>query len=389
MPSRDIYDLPPVPADTTRYANQTPMEFFGVDRLVPRLGAYDPEADLMAAYGRQMTPREAASKPYGISPFSTLHDLGTENRRPTADEFYTGSGRPILPVRIDNPVLGVGDRPGWGLAAQHEGVPVIAPQSIPTSGPARLPMSAMPDPSNPYQMRSPLAQAPVVGAGQGQGPALLPMREVGATLGALGVPLLLGRAAPTWGKVLSYHGGVAGNKLGQMGEDLYEGAYGAGQTLYADPDETNRTELRQAALGDMESITPEQTQEIGGMLADKILEAQRERWRGSMAMEASPSRELMNRMANRQPVEILERRNFPLEFSKRMEPPRDLTSPERIRMNPAMTPKVAEMVRSLESRAQPEIYRPLHPQGPYPQGHWKQDMLPQGPFQAINPYEGR
>jgi hypothetical protein len=134
----------------------------------------------------------------------------------------------------------------------------------------------------------------------------------------------------------------------------------------------------------MENITPEQTQEIGAMLAGKILEAQaspdmRRDMGGSMTMEASPSRELMNRMVNRQPVEILEREELP----------QNMAPPSRMRMNPAMTPKVADMVRSLGSRAQPEIYRPLHPQGPYPQGHFKQDMLPQGPFQAINPYEGR
>ena len=369
MPSRDIYDLPPVPVDTTRYANQTPMEFFGVDRLVPRLGAYDPEADLMASYGRPKTPREAASQP--VSPTSTERFLF----RPT--------------------------RPGWGLAARHQGVPVVAPQSIPTSEPALLPMSAMPDPSNPYQMRSPLdpgwqayglsqdptASTPLYGR---PGPATFPMRDA-ATLAATAATL---PAGPMGAMLAAPASVMVGHSSGAMGEEALEQAYGEGTTKYADPHETYRTELRQAALGDMENITPEQTQEIGAMLAGKILEAQaspdtRRDMGGSMTMEASPSRELMNRMANKGDIELLERSNLPLEFSKRMEPPRDLTSPSRMRMNPAMTPKVADMVRSLGNRAQPEIYRPLHPQGPYPQGHFKQDMLPQGPFQAINPYEGR
>jgi hypothetical protein len=370
---RDRYNLPLI--DNT---GQTPMEFFGVNRLVPRLGAYDPEADLMAAYG----------------------------------------DRPLLPVQINRAPFGVDTaRPGWEMARYHQGTVVDAPQSIPTHdpgfmtdagpstrSPARLPMSAMPDPSNPYQMRSSF-DAPGYGMGVGSIPKGHPYQTVSMDR----MPTNFRDPLANWGALAGTIGGwefmvpppmstaigaLGGGALGAAGDLAIGDIFGDSRSRYADESGEYRTELRQTALEDMENITPEQTQEIGAMLAGKILEAQaspdmRRDMGGSMTMEASPSRELMNRMANKGDIELLERSNLPLEFSKRMEPPRDLTSPKRMRMNPAMTPKVADMVRSLGSRAQPEIYRPLHPQGPYPQGHFKQDMLPQGPFQAINPYEGR
>jgi len=87
---RGPYSDPPV-------EGQSPMEFFGVDQMVPRLGAYDPEADLVNTYGTlPRLPGNIESTPFGLN---------------------APAGREMT-----------GTQPGWAVASQYPGTPVIAPQ---------------------------------------------------------------------------------------------------------------------------------------------------------------------------------------------------------------------------------------------------------------------
>jgi len=142
MPVRDIYDLPPVPVE-----GQSPMEFFGVDQMVPRLGAYDPEADLINTYGTlPRLPGNIESTPFGLN---------------------APAGREMT-----------GTQPGWAVASQYPGTPVIAPQESlrrqsyenvdPTSF-QRIPGTALTEERVPSMMEPGMAVGGLAGGGGSAG----------------------------------------------------------------------------------------------------------------------------------------------------------------------------------------------------------------------------
>tara|TARA_R100000152_G_C6776769_1_gene206126 strand:+ start:826 stop:2268 length:1443 start_codon:yes stop_codon:yes gene_type:complete len=142
MPVRDIYDLPPVPVE-----GQSPMEFFGVDQMVPRLGAYDPEADLVNTYGTlPRLPGNIESTPFGLN---------------------APAGREMT-----------GTQPGWAVASQYPGTPVIAPQESlrrqsyenvdPTSF-QRIPGTALTEERVPSMMEPGMAVGGLAGGGGSAG----------------------------------------------------------------------------------------------------------------------------------------------------------------------------------------------------------------------------